>query len=117
MRDRFSLQVGASKTRRNKHLLTPKEEAQIHGHAHCARLLDAQSLTEDILRMHRAAERDDTAELASVLERRCFDVDSKDEHGSTALHIAAARGNFDACRLLHQASAFKRHPPHPTRAE
>ena len=58
--------------------------------------------------MHSASERDDVVELGSVLERRCFDVDSKDEHGSTALHIAAARGNFNACRLLHQASRTAR---------
>ena len=106
MHGHSSLQFGASKTRQNKHLFTPQEEAQAHSHTNCARLLDAQSLADDILRMHRAAERDDLAELGSVLECRCFDVDSKDEHGSTALHIAAARGNVDACRLLHQASAL-----------
>ena len=51
------------------------------------------------------AEYGDEARLTALLERGIVTIDSQDEHGRTAVWLAAEKGEVEVVRVLHQHGA------------
>jgi ankyrin repeat protein len=112
-------QYGASTTLRNKAALTAEEEAAVNV-TQCKNFLNKYSTAPEL---HRAAMVNDITRILRILDSAPTQVDSVDDSGSSALHMAAASGYAVACRALCEVrnpAAFSLTPSHascfPTRA-
>jgi hypothetical protein len=90
-------QYGASITIRNKAALTAEEAACRYNAIRCINFLKAYSAAPEL---HRAAMVNDISTISRILEGEPEQVNSVDESGSSALHLAASCGYALTCRAL-----------------
>ena len=90
---------------RNTAALTAEEVACRNNASRCIYFLNAYSTAPEL---HRAAMVNDIAAISSILEGEPNLVNSMDDTGRSALHIAASSGYSGACQALCEVTC---HPP------